>query len=115
MPDAAKLTLVTWLGCRDYGNALELQMEICRLKKIGFEKDVLLLLEHPPTITLGRNAQQNHLLVSQALHQKMMDDAKDVELRKAAELTRLAQEEEERLKNPKPTKKKRVKASKKAA
>jgi len=41
-------------------------MKICELKKCGFDKDVLLLLEHPPTITLGRNASQNHLLVNES-------------------------------------------------
>jgi lipoate-protein ligase B len=61
--------IVVWHGRIPYAEALDLQMEICRLKKIGFEKDVLLLLEHPPTITLGRNAKQNHLLVSEALLQ----------------------------------------------
>ena len=54
-----------WSGCVPYGEALDLQMEICRLKRLGFEKDVLLLLEHPPTITLGRNGNRNHLLVGE--------------------------------------------------
>ncbi len=40
-------------------------MKICAAKRCGFESDVLLLLEHPPTITLGRSARQNHLLVSE--------------------------------------------------
>ncbi len=54
-----------WCGRVPYGEALDLQMQICNLKKNGFENDVLLLLEHPPTITLGRNAKENHLLVSE--------------------------------------------------
>ncbi len=54
-----------WNGCVQYGRALDLQMEICGLKKNGFDKDVLLLLEHPPTITLGRNARANHLLINE--------------------------------------------------
>jgi lipoate-protein ligase B len=55
---------VVWLGLTDYLVALELQMRICRAKKSGFKTDVLLLLEHPPTITLGRNGKQQNLLVS---------------------------------------------------
>ena len=38
-------------------------MKICDSKKRGFSKDVLLLLEHPPTITMGRSGNQNHLLI----------------------------------------------------
>jgi len=51
-----------WLGPVPYGRALDLQMQICESKKRGFDKDVLLLLEHPPTITLGRSAKASHLL-----------------------------------------------------
>jgi lipoate-protein ligase B len=57
--------LVVWHGCVQYSEALDLQMQICESKKHGFAKDVLLLLEHPPTITLGRSANANHLLVSE--------------------------------------------------
>ena len=56
-----------WCGRVPYSQALDLQMRVCRLKGRGFEYDVLLLLEHPPVITLGRNANQEHLLVPEAL------------------------------------------------
>jgi lipoate-protein ligase B len=58
----SKDCIVVWHGCIQYARALDLQMKICELKKRGFEKDVLLLLEHPPTITLGRNGSPNNLL-----------------------------------------------------
>jgi lipoate-protein ligase B len=48
-----------------YESALELQMRICELKKTGFAPDVLLLLEHPPVITLGRNGDWHNLMVSE--------------------------------------------------
>ncbi len=51
------------LGRVDYANALELQMRICEAKRQSFENDALLLLEHPPTITIGRNGKRDHLLV----------------------------------------------------
>ena len=50
---------------QDYGSALELQLRICGLKKTGFVPDVLLLLEHPPVITLGRNGDWHNLVVSE--------------------------------------------------
>ncbi len=39
-------------------------MRICEAKKRGMVPDVLLLLEHPPVITLGRNGKWHNLLVS---------------------------------------------------
>jgi lipoate-protein ligase B len=62
-----KKCIAVWCGNIPYKNALDLQMQICRAKREGWCEDVLLLLEHPPTITLGRNAKQDHLLVSEAL------------------------------------------------
>jgi lipoate-protein ligase B len=61
--------IAVWCGRLPYGEALDLQMQICGLKKRGFDRDVLLLLEHPPTITLGRNAKRDHLLVGEKLLQ----------------------------------------------
>lgn len=58
--------LVVCYGCVPYLQALDLQMKICEMKKSGYDKDVLLLLEHPPTVTLGRNASGNHLLVKES-------------------------------------------------
>jgi lipoyl(octanoyl) transferase len=63
MPDP-KNCLAVFLGSVDYESALGLQMHICELKKRGFAEDVLLLLEHPPTITLGRNGKWHHLLAA---------------------------------------------------
>jgi lipoate-protein ligase B len=51
-----------WHGRVPYEQALDLQMRVCESKRLGFDRDVLLLLEHPPTITLGRNASPAHLL-----------------------------------------------------
>ena len=60
-----KECLVVWCGCIPYGRALQLQMKICELKKHGFDKDILLLLEHPAVITLGRSADRKNLLVQE--------------------------------------------------
>jgi lipoyl(octanoyl) transferase len=63
--NADKDCFVVYLGLIDYAQALELQMQLCRAKREGFAPDVLLLLEHPHTITLGRNAKRVNLLVSE--------------------------------------------------
>jgi lipoate-protein ligase B len=61
---SAKECWATWLGRIGYRQALDLQMRICASRKLGREPDVLLLLEHPPTITTGRNGRWHNLLVT---------------------------------------------------
>lgn len=55
---------VLHLGRLDYGTALQLQRSLVELRKQKRIPDVLVLLEHPAVITLGRNARQENLLVS---------------------------------------------------
>jgi lipoyl(octanoyl) transferase len=60
--------LVADLGTMAYAAALELQRGVARARIGGaIAEDVLLLVEHPPVVTLGRSAKQHHLLVSPAL------------------------------------------------
>lgn len=54
------------LGAISYGEAFALQKELCEERRAGAIPDTLLLLEHPPTITLGRNADRSHVLASAA-------------------------------------------------
>ena len=61
---------VLHLGSLDYRTALDLQKSLVDLRKQNVISDVLLLLEHPPVITLGRNASQKHLLASSELLQE---------------------------------------------
>jgi lipoyl(octanoyl) transferase len=55
---------VVQLGQVDYGEGLRLQRKAVDLRKAGQIGDVLLLLEHSPVITLGRNAKAAHVLAS---------------------------------------------------
>jgi lipoyl(octanoyl) transferase len=52
------------LGRVDYASGLRLQQRLVELRKAGRIGDVLLLLEHAPVITLGRNAQAANVLAS---------------------------------------------------
>ena len=58
------LTYVLYLGRVDYGTANQLQRTLLELRKAGKIENTLLLLEHPPVITLGRNAQVQNVLAS---------------------------------------------------
>ena len=53
------------LGLVSYSEALELQRRVARARISGeISEDVLLLVEHPPVVTLGRSAKDAHLLAS---------------------------------------------------
>lgn len=52
------------LGRIGYAEALEIQRELVALRKQQRIRDVLLLLEHPPVLTLGRNAHRANILAS---------------------------------------------------
>ena len=56
------------LGLRSYAEALSFQREVAA-KRISKEipQDVLLLVEHPPVITLGRSTKPGNLLATQEL------------------------------------------------
>ena len=54
---------VLQLGRIDYPAGLRIQQELVDLRKAGRIGDVLLLLEHTPVITLGRNAKKANVLV----------------------------------------------------
>lgn len=51
------------LGLIRYGEALDLQHRVVAAKKAGKDiPDVLFLLEHPPVLTLGRNADESNIV-----------------------------------------------------
>jgi lipoyl(octanoyl) transferase len=55
---------VVQLGTLDYATGLRLQQRLIELCKNNQIANVLLLLEHTPVITLGRNARRNNVLAS---------------------------------------------------
>ena len=58
---------VLYLGRVGYDEGLRLQAEIAALVAEGRAQNVLLLLEHPPVLTLGRNAHRSNILASDEL------------------------------------------------
>jgi lipoate-protein ligase B len=59
------ILLTTQLGTVPYGIALDLQRDLARRRISGeIDEDVLLLLEHPPVVTLGRTAKEAHIVSS---------------------------------------------------
>jgi len=58
---------VVQLGIVDYATGLRLQSELIAARKENRIPDTLLLLEHRPVITLGRNAKQQNVLLSREL------------------------------------------------
>ena len=64
-PDAGPI-VASWLGRVDYREALELQKRLVTDRAEGRIADQLLLLEHPPVLTLGRTADPSHIRVDAA-------------------------------------------------
>lgn len=64
--DASPIT-AHWLGRIGYRDAWDLQKAIARARAAGAIGDRLLLLEHPAVLTLGRGADESHVLASAAL------------------------------------------------
>jgi len=53
------------LGRISYADGLRLQQDIVAARKAGAIGDTLLLLEHPPVLTLGRNSTRANILASE--------------------------------------------------
>ncbi len=67
MSTGAELWVVR-LGTMSYAEALETQRAAARARISGeLPEDLLLLVEHPPVVTLGRSAKDGHLLAAPAL------------------------------------------------
>jgi lipoyl(octanoyl) transferase len=64
---AKNLISVLQLGTVDYATGQRLQEKVVALRKDGRIGDALLLLEHPPVITLGRNSKSANVLASPEL------------------------------------------------
>jgi lipoyl(octanoyl) transferase len=58
--------IVQRLGRVPYARGLELQEQLVAERQAGRIPDTLLLLEHSPVFTMGRNARQEHLLLTEA-------------------------------------------------
>ena len=57
--------IVRHLGRVEYADGLALMQALARRREEGEGEDVLLLLEHPPVLTLGRAARREHVLLSE--------------------------------------------------
>ncbi|SNS33589.1 lipoyl(octanoyl) transferase [Granulicella rosea] len=55
------------LGRVPYAEALAIQQRVVAARKAGLIADTLLLLEHPPVLTLGRNSDRANILASDEL------------------------------------------------
>src|SRR5436305_8636541 len=58
------LISVLQLGTIDYSTGLRLQEKLVSLRKDGRVGDAILVLEHTPLITVGRNAKSSNVLAS---------------------------------------------------
>src|SRR5690606_20393734 len=61
--EAKRRMIVRKLGLVEYEDGLALMQTLARRREAGEGEDVLLLLEHPPVLTLGRAAKRDHILL----------------------------------------------------
>lgn len=77
---ASRLLLVRDLGVLPYDEAWALQKETARQRISGEQPhDVLLLVQHPPVVTLGRSTKPHHLLANAAQLEAAGVQLRDVE------------------------------------
>ncbi|HEX2486935.1 MAG TPA: lipoyl(octanoyl) transferase LipB [Myxococcota bacterium] len=57
---------IDWLGRVPYADALARQADAVEARRAGASGDRLLLLEHPPVVTLGRSAREENLRTPRA-------------------------------------------------
>jgi lipoyl(octanoyl) transferase len=69
LPRAQPVCRYEDLGRLDYARAWDLQRQLVEQRKTGSIADRLLLVEHPPVITLGRNAKRTNLLLPEQRYQ----------------------------------------------
>jgi lipoyl(octanoyl) transferase len=55
-----------WLGRIDYADAYDLQKHLVDARATDLIEDQLLLLEHPPVLTLGRHSDPAHILATES-------------------------------------------------
>ena len=68
MSSSSSALLVTNLGLMPYADALAIQRAAAKARITGeLSEDLLLLVEHPPVVTLGRSSKEAHLLASPEL------------------------------------------------
>jgi lipoyl(octanoyl) transferase len=66
-PEGNRELWIERLGVMAYARALDFQRDVAKGRISGnIPEDVLLLVEHPPVVTLGRSAKEKHLLASPA-------------------------------------------------
>jgi lipoyl(octanoyl) transferase len=60
------LIQVVQAGRQDYRECWEMQQRLAAARRAGRVPDLLLLVEHPPTYTIGRRGTRDHLLIDEA-------------------------------------------------
>jgi lipoyl(octanoyl) transferase len=62
---ALKTLQILNLGVCDYLSAYQIQLDLVAKRQKGEIEDTLILVEHPPVITLGKSAEDSHILFAE--------------------------------------------------